>query len=769
MWRQQFFEAQGKGLAIGRQGGSVRGRGNLRVLVVAAWVAAVVCVASMPVVATAAPVLGDPCPNGDIRKAQGSAFLPDCMALEQVSPQKKDNQGARVYYAHTAFGPVPVGAFSTDGDRILFKSQGTLADSPAFNDYTGDKYVAVRSAGHEGWETSYTSPAGGLIRGWIGVPDPEAISPDLAHWFQISSTLDQHQLGLAQAFRGGLNGELNSISPLLAPLSGTPDGLAGNVVFESRGASADSSRLYFTPDLSITYLSDDPSPAGPGAVDNTYIAQLDNGLPSLSLLARDSAGKAWGGNCGASVAGGQPRLSAPRDRGAISVDGSRTYFTTRPDQPAIGPCDSATNKKRIMVREETPSGVEIRELFPSSPGVDDDIYEGASIEGGKVYLTTSRPLAASDLDGATDLYLYDESQSPAAQLTNLSGAGTGVPSVATISGDGSHAYFISTDVVTSDLGPGGTVAQAGESNLYLYERDAAHPTGRTAFIATLASQDVIDVITGLRAYPVPVLGPDPTVLGMGGDGRHLFFTSKASLTTDDTDGGFRDIFRYDAGDGTLLRISRAASGGGDNGPFDVFTGSTLGAGNLNAPNFVGFARWVSEDGGTVAFKTIDGLVPEDNNGLMDSYAWHNGELVRLPGTSDPLGLAQVEGLQDRPIVSPDGDAIAFQTYQPLLPRDGDTAVDVYTVRVGGGFSEPPSLQPCQPNGNDGCQGVAQTSPDDSNVGSANPSGLGNVVDRAPKKCRKGKRRIMRKGKVRCVPKVKAHRARNAHSRRRNAQ
>lgn len=709
----------------------------------------------LPTLAMAAPILGDPCPNGDIRKTQDTAFLPGCMALEQVSPQLKNSQPARIHFVNPVFGGSSIGGISPDGGRVSFISAAALAGTPGLQDVSGDWYVAARVAGQSGWVTDYTSPPVGFTRGWTAVPYPRSFNADLSQWFQVASSRKQYEAGLGQAFRGGLGGTSLAMSPLLTPLSGHSGGF---VQFAPRGSSADSSRLYLVADSTITYLPGDPTPNGSGAERNVYIALLDPlGKPSLQLVARDGDGKVWGGNCGVGI-GGNP--SSARNLGAISSDGSRTYFTTRPDQPVAGPCDSAANKERIMVREDTSAGVEIRELFPSPPGVGDDLYQGASIEGTRVYFSTDRQLVASDLDATTDLYLFDAGQPIGDQLTDLSGLGTATPNVGAISGDGSHVYFNSTDVLTVAPGPGGHVAQVGQPNLYLYEQSPAHPDGRLAFIAA--------TIAG-SSYPVPVLGPDPDVLGVGGDGHRLLFTSNAALTADDEDGAHADVFRYDAEDETLVRISKAAPDGVDNGPFSVMTGAQLGAiGDDNSPDFVGRGRWVSEDGETVVFKTRDGLVPDDNNGILDSYLWREGNLARLPGTEDETnGLVSGKGLQDKPLVSLDGDTVAFQTFEKLLPRDGDSAIDVYAARVGGGFPEPLETLACLPDGNQGCQGSTGAPPDGSSPPSTTLVGRGNLAERPPvKPCPKGKRRVRRNGKARCVRKKRSSQHRNANTDRR---
>lgn len=735
--------------------------------------AAGLCVFAIPV--GAAPVLGDPCPNGDVRQAQGTADLPDCMALEQVSPQMKHNQPAKVFQRDQT-GSTWSGGISPDGNRVLFLSLAPLGGTPALADAFGDYYVASRD-GSVGWDTAYTSPpvgSSGVLRGWEA-PIPKSFSPDFSRWFQLLSTDQMYDVGETQAFQGKLGGAPTPFSPALVSVNGDSASFLQNVLTaKSRGSSSDGSHFFFSPGgpSTTSYLPGDPSPSGVGVERNAYVARLDtNGHPLLELLARDSAGTVWGGNCGAAVGavgGKENPLLLARNRGAISADGSITYFTTRPGQLA-GPCDGGLYKKRIMVREETPAGVEIRELFPSPPGGGDDVYQGASLEGTKIYLTTPRALVASDLDATNDLYLYDRDRPDGERLTQVSaggpgdatpGAGARVLRVEAVSGDGSHVYFVAEDVLTTAPGPGGAFAQPDQPNLYLFERSSAHPDGRTAFIATLAASDFIE------SYPVPFLGADPEAAGIGGNGHRLFFRSKVALTVDDEDGLRIDLFRYDAAADSLLRISKAEPGGADNGSVDIDGGPGLGAFGTtddNAPDVAVRSRWVSEDGETVVFKTVEGLLDDDTNQEMDSYVWRQGRLFRLPGTADGSGK-----LDDKPLVSLDGEVIAFQSFQPLVSQDRDSAGDVYVARVEGGFLESVD-SPCVLDGRDGCQGPVPLPPGGGSATSVTFTGRGDLVEEPKRpRCPKGKRKVRRNGKFRCVPKAQSGKRKGRKARKRPA-
>ncbi|HEX5763183.1 MAG TPA: hypothetical protein VFY04_08695 [Solirubrobacterales bacterium] len=724
--------------------------------------------------ALAAPVPGDGCPNGHIRKAQGTSHLPDCMALEMVSPPQKDGQAARIATPTLEAGTrsPEFGGISPDGNRVFFISLGALGGTPALLRVSGDPYVASRDAAGQQWITSPTSPANGMAFGARSA-HPLAFSADFASWFQMAASESEFFSGLGRVFRGSVDStQFTDFSPLLTPFDPIP---VGETPFDTignslpRGASADFSTFVFQPGPEkrpTRYFSGDPIPAGAGSERNRYVARRASGLePTLSLLARDGAGKVWGGNCGANIAGGDGAIGTS-SRGAISADGSRIYFTTRPGQPfdsaaGEGPVCSTASKLRIMLREETSSGLQTEELFasecdrvanlPSVPACGtagptgkplpdaDDSYQGASVDGSKVYFISSRQLTDSDTNGlegfglpgtcsgffigGCDLYLYDADEEEGERLTQITASGTGtvVPKVVTFSGDGSRLYFISTQVLTTEPGPGGKTPVAGQGNLYLWDAEAEG----LSFVATIGSGAVPN--SQLNAWAVPVLGEDHHNLGVGGDGRWLVFTSAAALTADDTDGSKVDIFRYDAETELLNRVSKAAPDGSDSGAFDVTVGPRLGfpgqsATNVAAsPEYLTRGRWVSENAEVIAFKSAEALVPQDANTVRDSYLWRDGELVLLPGTSDPANV-----LVDQPLVSMDGQTVAFQSAQRLLPRDGDTAIDVYALRPGGGFPEPPAPQPCQPDGDEGCQGPAAPAPAESNAASSAIQGRGNL-------------------------------------------
>jgi hypothetical protein len=680
------------------------------------------------------------------------------MALEMVSPPKK--------FSQLAFSP----SFSADGARVLFTAQAALAQTPGYQHFAGDRYVASRTG--SGWQAAATSPLlPDIVLGGRHGGGPSAFTPDLDRWVQLGSTQQQSIVGLVQLFGGGLDGSFAPVSPLMVPTdnSGSQAIQISVASVEVSGASADLASTVLQGTSRITYLPGDPTTTAEleeGGDRNSYLAFLDEGVPTLELLARDKDQAVWGGRCGAHLGGpfGTSLSAGTFIQGAISADGSRLFFSTRPAQPfdsdtGKGPACDTDNPIRIMRRTATAAGPVIEPLLPGgaseweAPG--DDTYEAASADGSKVYFTSPRKLAASDTDASVDqctsilipapgsaegcdLYLFDSTKPEGARIVHVSAGEDANPadvlsSLTAVSGDGSHAYFVAQGVLTGANGEG-KAPVLNQPNLYVYDAEAE----TTTFIGTLSPEDKGGV-WGIRgafmgdAFPAPLYGAGGPEEESGGDGHVLAFASKASLTEDDEDGGFRDVFRYDAGTGTIERISKAAPGGSDNGPFDVAVNPNVG--KEPETNFGEQSRWVGEDGETIGFKTKEALLPSDTDEADNPYVWKEGV----------LGAALAE-VKRPPAVSPPGNAIAFSTLDALLPgRDSDTAEDVYVALEGGGFPEPsPPLPGCNPLVEGDCREVGSAPP--SPVPGPTGDARGNV--KQPLRCKKG----FVKKKGRCVKK-----------------
>jgi hypothetical protein len=669
------------------------------------------------------------CPNAQLRSEQvstdfpgGSTSLPDCMAFEMVTPPKKFNQ------------PVAQGSFSANGNRVEFGSLAALEGIERLG-FPYNRYIATRTT--SGWATTPTAPPTRYTTGYSGFAIPCVYTPDLSRWTTYAATAGQATLGIATVLQNTIGGHVFPLSPTLVP--------QGNASFTAvgsggcQGGSADGSRYVLGLDNSIAYLPGDPGIARGVSLAhgiNLYETHLDpSGSPAAPLLlTRDRNGKVYGGGCGAQI-GDESR------RGAISPDGSRLFITTRPDQTLSDACVATAGrttgpfKIRILKRALTSTGPEISEVVapectrispPCSPTDANDTYWGASQEGDRVFFTSARQLTNSDRDTGIecgisfpgspgcDLYLSDSSLPAGARLTQVSagnstatrGLGAEVLGVPGIAGDGSRAYFVAKGVLTTVPNAVGRSAEVGRPNLYLYERDETHPSGRTAFIGTLASTDK-ETWEGNTAAAVPMLGENVEDQSVGGDGHILVFLTTASLTPDDTDGGKADVYRYDSVSGDLERVSKATPGSTGNGAFDV---SNFRAGvSAPAPQMFSFGRKVSEDGGSIVFTTSEPLDATDTDSEETAYVWREGNITPIPGGTAPA-------------VSMGGTEILFQSYGRLLRQDGDTITDIYVARADGGYPIPVDPIPCE---GEACQG-APGLPSSVSSGTSTASGEGNV-------------------------------------------
>ncbi len=672
------------------------------------------------------PAAAAVCPNEALREAQGVTELPECMALELASPSKK------------LLTPALRPSFSPDGSRVLFRSQAALGGTPGLQSLSGDRYVATRTS--SGWDTSSTSPPASaeIVFGGSAVGGPVAFTPDLDSWVLLGSTESQRETGIARFYRGGLDGNISTASPLLVPIDTSGAQLLNEEVVNYRvgWTSTDLSTSVLELYLSTTsLLSGDPkgiTEEEPGNDRNSYVLSGVGGDASVELLARDKNGTVYGGRCGAHPGGGEiSAAAAPAlNQGAISPDGSVIYFTTRPAQEfdpetGTGPVCDLANPLRIVKRVQTAEGPEITELVPGSPSATgNDLFQGASVDGTKIYFTSPRKLTASDGDinpeecsselghsTGCDLYLYDSTRPEGKQLVQVSRGATGDPtpgkgadvlsSITAISSDGTHAYFVAQGLLTNKPNPEGATAQAGQPNLYVYNTETTSLT----FIATLAASDK-EELWGTEhsfqgnAYTVPLF-PSASGAGSGGDGHILFFATDAPVTKDDTDGGHRDVYRYDTEANTLQRISKAGPGGSDNGPFDVLVNPTHAQERTIQGNRGEQTRWASNDGETAVFMTGEALVPGDDDETENPYIWHAGTLARIAAK---LGQTEVAPAEP-PAVSASGEQFAFSTSTRLLGRDGDTAQDVYVAEADGGFPEPVEPESCSPLTETACQGA----------------------------------------------------------------
>jgi NHL repeat len=681
------------------------------------------------------------CPNQALR-TDAAAFLPDCRAYEMVSPIDKNGGDIVASTERSAGEHFAYNQASLDGSRITYTVSPAFADQPA--SFYFNQYLAGRTA--SGWGTSGINnpvakpPPGsgfyGLLR-YYG-----AFSADLCGgwlWVQGSTPLltSESQEGFNNLYRRDLCGEggYETVTDVL-PASGTGSEYVNQTSIQ--GASEDSRHFLFTAEGALT-------PDAATGTNKQVYDRFEGGVHLVSVLPPGEADPA-----NAVVGSG---IEGNLDR-AVSNDGSRVYWT------------SGTGK--IYLREHPEQG----------------IVGGECSEAGIACTTpvsTSNALfwtAASD--GSAALYSEGNLGNAEASLHEFSVQGpprviaAHVKGVAGASEDLSRIYFVSTEALTGPQeNSEGDTAQAGEPNLYLDEE------GTLSFVATLLEIDVgatksivpAEAEAEARVYNVVSALPRLRASRVTPDGGRIVFESRAPLSgydnVDPANGEpLIEIFTYEAG-GELECLSCNPAGASPSGreqpitfayPRESLATNVYASGWIPAwENPLHASRVVSDNGGRVFFHSYEALLPRDANGAMDVYEWEepgvgscteespnffaeNGGCIELISTGESSFESEFWD------ASADGSDVFFTTESSLVPQDPGS-IDIYDARVGGGFAQ--HVQPPE------CEGEACQSPpappDDPTPASAAFQGAGNVNEASTtSRCPKGKRKVRRKGKARCV-------------------
>ncbi|MGA9286637.1 MAG: hypothetical protein WBV85_14470 [Solirubrobacteraceae bacterium] len=321
---------------------------------------------------------------------------------------------------------------------------------------------------------------------------------------------------------------------------------------------------------------------------------------------------------------------------------------------------------------------------------------------------------------------------------------------------GEEVYFVAQGVLAGNTGANGETATPGDCepssgsgacNLYVSRE------GTISFIARLSAQD----------------GPDWAAQAHEGtarvspNGEWLAFMSGRSLTGYDNRDAVsgksdEEVYLYHAGasGGTIVCASCDPTGARPHGVefrqiiLKLAGGfASWGESKWIAANIPGRtayrldaalyqSRYLS-DSGRLFFNSSDALVPQDTNGNEDVYEFEPSSVgdcssasLTFHGALDGcLNLvssgtsAEESAFLD---ASESGDDVFFLTAAQLSKRDGDSALDVYDARVGGG--EAPVAKPVECQG-DACQAFVAP-PESVTPGSLLYSGPGNASTPAEK-------------------------------------
>jgi hypothetical protein len=427
---------------------------------------------------------------------------------------------------------------------------------------------------------------------------------------------------------------------------------------------------------------------------------------------------------------------------AITTDGSGVFFTVSVgDVKELKECNDVSHPAALFARLGGERTIQISkpisevcEVGEVCPGQQPAEFVGASEAGSKVFFTSVQAtLVPENTDTSKNVYLAEigcpettpECATAEREVTSLvqlshdpqAGKASNVQGVVGVSGDGDRVYFVAQSVL-SEEGPVGEGVQAGPiegaDNLYVY--DSVDRT--THFVADLCSgPSTSGQVEDLACSNSLSANAQHNDTGLwrpghaeaqiaGAEGRFLLFSAYGRLTSGDTDSA-RDVYRYDAGSGTLTRVSVGEGEydvNGNNDAFDASLPLLIQNGQLDNDRMLSY-RAVSEDGSRILFETAEPLSPAASNGLTNAYEWHEGEVSLVSSGSDPEPVGEASGGRHgtgEAVITPSGRDIFFVTVQGLLPGDTDGARDVYDARIGEGLVPAPAPREQCPGG--ACRG-----------------------------------------------------------------
>jgi hypothetical protein len=624
-------------------------------------------------VAVGAPTASDACPNADLRTGAGSR-LPGCRAYEQVSPTFK-NGGDVVWAAGTTPGGRNV---STDGTRALFAALTEFAGAAGGGSSAETEYFSERTAA--GWETEALIPR-------ANPPSTGKFSlfsdPSLTRSLLISfGTLEPDPPNPSQT-SGNLY-ERNNVSGLVSPYlpSGEVDHLVTPPSLEP-----------FVFQSFANHTSDAGVPPSPTS---KVYERVAGELRLVSVMPDGTPAQQDAYPAGVSYASFTPYARA----GGVSDDGRHVFFSVLSgfDPADIYRRSDGTATVRASESRRTP-------VDPSGPRGKQ--FWVASADGDRVFFTSAELLTDDANTGpgpfrpGSDLYRYDFGADELVDLTATAGGdGAQVDGVVGFDDAARRVYYVARGAVVDPPGPSGPVD--GEPNLYLWEDDGT-AKGKSRFVATLSAADSSNWLRQTGAWSARTAA----------DGRYLVFQSEANIPGSASGSG-RQVYRYDAdaaaGAGELACVSCNPRGDVPRGPSSIPSHARL----MSVQRWE-HARALSEDGRRVFFNSEDALVARDTNGEPDAYMWEAGEVSLLStGTSSTASWFYN--------ASSSGDDAFILTREALVAGDGDDLVDLYDVRVGGGFPPQPPTPDCV---DDACQGDS-AGPSVAGFGSAGLLGRGDV-------------------------------------------
>jgi hypothetical protein len=747
------------------------------------------------------------CPNEALR-AGPSARLPDCRAYELVTPEDTNGLTPTAINIGNSTAEVTSGGFDTmlaspSGESLIFEtSSGSLPGVEGNGVF--DQYRATRTA--EGWQTSFVAPSGAQSFG----PHPGGVSPDhgFSFWETSGFPFDRGSLQVDES-----NGDRYLRTPDGAYQPIGIGSLGADYEALGKWISTDGEHVIFTsrvklepdaPETGIEALYD-RTPGGP-----THVLSLLPGEITPTEDAIYQGGSADGTTQAFKLGGslylrrsGETRLIADegiapgpgavlscrgypaeegidleyrwlRDGAPIAAANSAEYTATGADSGHLLQCQ-LTARSAATGSTQTSLGVAIAPLASTPPPEPPYFGPPTPTPEGPTAGTTLTCEAGEEWGGAPsfayqwyrDGSLIPGANSPTYEVkpadipSNLQCAVTGTnaggsatkfsPNLATSPAPEPEAPFAEAEVpldlnvyyaglsadgrellyeqqgrilrYDTESGATTTIASGGEARIVLASADgsrvfffsrrrlegegiAGQPNlyvsnGATvSFIATLSPADLVSFggtesisLANWRKAVGPLQnienGPASVPARATADGGVLVFQSHAPLAGYESE-GHSEIYRYDLAQASLTCVSCPPPGTPPRA--EAMLQSIARGTPTSALTHIGN---LTENGEAVFFQTSDPLLPTDTDGVQDVYQWRDGALSLI--SSGESGAAN-----HLYAMSPDGRDVFFITTDSLTPddRNGNNQ-KIYDARVGGGFPAPAASPPCL---GDECQG-----------------------------------------------------------------
>ena len=644
------------------------------------------------------PVDSGSCEN-DLLRSGLSALLPDCRAYELVTPA--DTNGRAPLGVGHEIGNFTSHQVSPTGDALYFRVEGGTLPGTGIGSYLGDPFLAKR--GPSGWSTTFSGPKGSeaaqITPGWA--------SPDQTYSFWTAETMGTALIdGKSTSYLRFPDGHSEVLGQGSIGIDQHAAGLlisqgAQHVLFATGygGATSDEA-VQIEPDAAPPTEEEKDGSIVKKGTRAIYDRTADGVVHVVSMQP---------GNV--PFAAGESVLPV-----GFSLDGKGVAFSL---------------DDTLYLRYDN------TETFEIGEGVE---FAGLA-EGGNLlfYLEGGRLWRFDALTGQRTAF----SEGPVVPVN--------------IAANGAAAYLVSTDVLTGDPGPKGAIAEAGKENLYLSKE------GAIAFVGIVTERDVVgtkgatEQVDGLGLWADAANSPtsgrfaiDPSRTNP--DGTVMVFQSRAELTGYDS-GGHVEIYRYDSGSSQIQCLSC--------NPLET---TAIADASFQSESREGFGlfypqAWIQNlrpDGKRAFFQSMEALVPGDTDGRQDVYEWEDqgvGSCTRSEGCVYLVSSGHSSRNDYLWAVSESGNDAFFLSADLLLPIDQDETPSIYDARVGGGFPEPAQAE-CQ---GEGCRPHLDTAPE-MPAPQTPIHGSGDNFKPRHHHCPKGKRKVKRGGKVRCVKRHKKHRA-----------